>query len=184
MEEALALFSMDGYESTGVAAIVAKASVTKPTLYHYFGSKEGLLRSIYEQRFNPFLDSLKKVTFDDKDILTSFQRIFECYLNYSQRDEAFFWLVNHLRKAPAKGVSYSIVKSFYDQEEAIIKDCISSISKQHKNLKSQEAFLVITCLSLINGFIEVKLLKEELEDSTSEDMLRLTKQFLYGIYSL
>jgi len=184
MEEALALFSTEGYESTGVAAIVAKASVTKPTLYHYFGSKEGLLRSIYENRFNPFLESLRQVSFDEKDVLTSFQHIFDCYLNYSQKDETFFWLVNHLRKAPAKGVSYSIVKTFYDQEEAIINECICLISKQHKNLQGQEAFLVITCLSLINGFIEVKLLKAELESSTVEDTLRLTKQFLYGIYSL
>ncbi len=42
------LFAEKGYGSTAVREIVARAGVTKPVLYYYFGSKEGLFRSILE----------------------------------------------------------------------------------------------------------------------------------------
>ncbi len=36
------LFATRGFEATSVREIVEAAGVTKPTLYYYFGSKEGL----------------------------------------------------------------------------------------------------------------------------------------------
>jgi len=45
-EAAIDLFSRKGYEATSVREIVACAGVTKPTMYYYFGSKEGLAREL------------------------------------------------------------------------------------------------------------------------------------------
>lgn len=44
--EALRLFTARGYAATTVREIVASAGVTKPVLYYYFGSKEGLYLEI------------------------------------------------------------------------------------------------------------------------------------------
>lgn len=43
------LFSQKGYSACLVAEIVERAGVTKPVLYYYFGSKEGLFRAILEE---------------------------------------------------------------------------------------------------------------------------------------
>ena len=43
---ALELFSSRGYDAVGVQEIVSTVGITKPTLYHYFGSKEGLLKAL------------------------------------------------------------------------------------------------------------------------------------------
>jgi len=55
--EALRLFTSRGYAATTVREIVAAAGVTKPVLYYYFGSKEGLyleimagISGVFEQR--------------------------------------------------------------------------------------------------------------------------------------
>jgi TetR/AcrR family transcriptional regulator len=45
---AVALFAEKGYVSTSVREIVASAGVTKPVLYYYFESKEGLFRTILD----------------------------------------------------------------------------------------------------------------------------------------
>ena len=45
---AVALFAEKGYASTSVREIVASAGVTKPVLYYYFESKEGLFRTILD----------------------------------------------------------------------------------------------------------------------------------------
>ena len=44
----IALFAEKGYASTSVREIVALAGVTKPVLYYYFQSKEGLFRAILD----------------------------------------------------------------------------------------------------------------------------------------
>ncbi len=46
---ALDLFAARGYDGVGVQEIVEAAGVTKPTLYHYFGSKQGLLQALLEE---------------------------------------------------------------------------------------------------------------------------------------
>lgn len=48
IHEATRLFAMRGYARTSVREIVEAAGVTKPTLYHYFGSKGGLFEAVVE----------------------------------------------------------------------------------------------------------------------------------------
>ncbi|MCB5701286.1 TetR/AcrR family transcriptional regulator, partial [Bacteroides fragilis] len=43
MNSALTLFYESGYDAVGVQQIVDSAGVSKPTMYYYFGSKQGLL---------------------------------------------------------------------------------------------------------------------------------------------
>lgn len=45
---AMSLISAQGYAATSVDAICAAAGVKAPTLYHHFGSKDGLLAAVVE----------------------------------------------------------------------------------------------------------------------------------------
>lgn len=58
LREAARLFYRLGYASTSVREIVEAAGVTKPVLYHYFGSKEGIYREIMEHTLNQFRERL------------------------------------------------------------------------------------------------------------------------------
>ncbi len=49
LAKALSAFASRGYDAVGVQEIVDAAGVTKPTLYHYFGCKLGLLRAVLEE---------------------------------------------------------------------------------------------------------------------------------------
>ncbi len=49
LEAATALFAERGYAGTSVGEIVARAGVTKPVLYYYFGNKEGIFQAIMEE---------------------------------------------------------------------------------------------------------------------------------------
>jgi AcrR family transcriptional regulator len=50
----LALFSSKGYDATSVREICEAAGITKPTLYHFYGSKEGVYRALVEGVLQPF----------------------------------------------------------------------------------------------------------------------------------
>jgi AcrR family transcriptional regulator len=46
LETALDLFATHGYDATSVQAICDAARITKPTLYHFYGSKEGVYSAL------------------------------------------------------------------------------------------------------------------------------------------
>ena len=50
LDRALDLFAAYGYDGVGVQQICSAAGVTKPTLYHHFGSKRGLLEALIDER--------------------------------------------------------------------------------------------------------------------------------------
>lgn len=54
---ALTLFNEKGYAAASVREIVEKAGVTKPVLYYYFGSKEGIYLELMETSYQ-IMDSM------------------------------------------------------------------------------------------------------------------------------
>ena len=71
LDIALRLFSSKGYEGTGIQEIVDKAGITKPTLYYYFGNKEGVVSAIIDKYFIPFLNDLRVFTKYEGDVTLS-----------------------------------------------------------------------------------------------------------------
>ena len=55
LDAALAVFAAEGYSGTSMDAIAAKANVSKPTLYQYFGTKEQLFTEIMLAERNTML---------------------------------------------------------------------------------------------------------------------------------
>ncbi|RNC71336.1 MAG: TetR/AcrR family transcriptional regulator [Desulfuromonadales bacterium] len=59
---ALELFVAKGYASTSVREIVAAAGVTKPVLYYYFGSKEGIYLELMTGTFATFRELISNLS--------------------------------------------------------------------------------------------------------------------------
>lgn len=59
---ALAQFTQRGYAATSVREICAAAGVTKPVLYYYFGSKEGLYLHLMEESYALFESQVPQLT--------------------------------------------------------------------------------------------------------------------------
>jgi TetR/AcrR family transcriptional regulator len=51
---ALDLFAVKGYDATAVREICQAAQITKPTLYHFYGSKDGVLQALVTSGFARF----------------------------------------------------------------------------------------------------------------------------------
>ena len=59
---ALKVLEQDGAEKFSTRAVCAIANVTAPTLYHYFGSADGLLSAALEEAHRQFLERKKAAT--------------------------------------------------------------------------------------------------------------------------
>ncbi|MBI5904562.1 MAG: TetR/AcrR family transcriptional regulator [Deltaproteobacteria bacterium] len=57
---ATALFASKGYAATTVREIVSKAGVTKPVLYYYFRSKEGIYLDLMREPFGRFAAQIEE----------------------------------------------------------------------------------------------------------------------------
>jgi AcrR family transcriptional regulator len=71
LSTALDLFAVKGYDATAVREICEAADITKPTLYHFYGSKDGVLQALVTsgfERFRRLVDSALETpgTFRDK----------------------------------------------------------------------------------------------------------------------
>jgi AcrR family transcriptional regulator len=54
LNKALELFSSKGYDATSVREICEAAEITKPTLYHFYGSKEGVYHALVEDALEEY----------------------------------------------------------------------------------------------------------------------------------
>lgn len=81
VDTAIKLFSSKGYEATSVRDIAAAMNMTVSNIYHYFGSKEGLLRAILKHHAQLLLDHLREVVSRDMDPLERFSLLLRTHLH-------------------------------------------------------------------------------------------------------
>src|SRR5262245_23695620 len=67
LEAAVSLFAHKGYGATSTREIVEAAGVTKPMLYYYFQSKEGLLAAAISHFADQFHERLRGVVAQSKE---------------------------------------------------------------------------------------------------------------------
>lgn len=184
MKNALELFAKEGYEGCGIMKIVTVSEVTKPTLYHYFGSKEGVLRGIYEQYFTEFLKRLEAVAKYKENLMDCISDVIRVYIGFAADQPDFYWLSAHLRRGPKESESFRIVKTYHQEERELLETLMTHISSVHTNLKGMEGQLVRNLQNLVSGMIEDHIASDESFGINDGDVTLLTKQFLYGIFSL
>jgi TetR/AcrR family transcriptional regulator len=103
---ATALFADKGYAAVSVREICEAAGATKPMLYYYFGSKEGLFRRLIEETFDRFNAILHESEARDLPIRAFLETYAAAHLHWvTERPEharlVFATSMGHQRGAPA-----------------------------------------------------------------------------------
>jgi AcrR family transcriptional regulator len=60
LDAAVEMFSVNGYHDTSMDAIAAKAEISKPMLYLYYGSKEELFGACLDRELARFIDGVRE----------------------------------------------------------------------------------------------------------------------------
>jgi AcrR family transcriptional regulator len=80
------LFATQGYDATSVREIVEKAGVAKPTLYYYYGSKEGLAKALISVPLSNLVDQLRQIVTSEKDPVRGLEQILEAHFAFCRED--------------------------------------------------------------------------------------------------
>jgi len=86
LHEALRVFTAKGYSAASVREIVEKCSVTKPTLYYYFGSKERLYRTLIAETFVEFNRRIERIASSPLPPVQKLEAVAKQYLIHAREN--------------------------------------------------------------------------------------------------
>ncbi len=178
---ALRLFAARGYDAVGVQEIVEEAGITKPTLYHYFGSKRGLLETLLAQYFNPLNAQVREAAAYHGDLPLTLKRITQTCFAYARRNPTFYRLQLALWFAPKDSEGWQVVSRFNQEQFEIVENLFSLAVKDHGNMRGRQRAYAATFTGMIHTYIGLALNSlTQLDDTLVEQAVH---QFQHGIYS-
>jgi len=81
-----------GGEAFGLRALAARCGYTAPTIYHYFGDKDGLIDALLEERFSRLLAEVRRVE-QGADPVENLRGMLRAYLRFGERNPAFYRVI-------------------------------------------------------------------------------------------
>lgn len=179
LDTALERFVERGYESTGIQEIVDRAGVSKPTLYHHFGCKEGLLLALLAESLEPFQSRLESAANHQDDLPLALNRVTRAFFDFAGQSPQFYRLVICLASAPSGSASARAFAPYAARWHAVLKRLFTAAS--NPRVHSRSAQLAVTFLGVINTWISLAL-----NDAIALDQdlaFQAVHQYMHGIYA-
>lgn len=181
LARALELWSERGYEAVGVQEIVEAASVTKPTLYHYFGSKRGLLDALVDERSVGLSESLAVAADYHGDLVATLEAVVRAYFDFAQSNAAFYRMQLAFWFAPSQSDEHQAILARNLNQHEILERLFEAATKDHGNMRGRGRAYAATFLGMINTYIGLWLNGHaRLDDKL---VYQAIHQFQHGIYS-
>jgi AcrR family transcriptional regulator len=182
MRVALRLFADHGYAAVGVQQIVDEVGVTKPTLYHYFQSKQGLFEAIMAEKGTPLLTELKQVSTYNHDITHSITQITQFYLDFMQREPTFYRLMLAAWFMPPYSEIYPSVSALHGQMYDLLEALFLNAAQDHGNMQGRHKRYAASLQGMINTYAGLAL-QGYVQLDDSDIVYRIVHQFMHGIFS-
>lgn len=181
LANALNLFAARGYDAVGVQEIVEAAGITKPTLYHYFGSKEGLLEALLTTNFTELFSATEEAALYKGDLPLTLNRITTSYFRYADEHRLFYRMLLSMWFAPVDSVAYKAVAQLNEKQQQRLEDVFVMAGHDHGNMKGRQRAYAATFLGMIHTYIGLAL--NGYTQFTDELIFKAVHQFMHGIFS-
>ena len=187
LTKALELFSERGYEGVSVIELTEAAGITKPTLYYYFGSKEGLFEAVCQShylRLNTLVT--KNAVYHPKpksyheDVYLALTRIVDTYFSFARENEAFYRIMLTNLSMPCSSLVFKIVEKYHFVQYEVIDNMFEGMAKVHCNLRGKNKTLSWSFIGTINSYITLYL--SGITRLNEKSVENLVHQFMHGIY--
>ncbi|UCE52631.1 MAG: TetR/AcrR family transcriptional regulator [Desulfobacterales bacterium] len=179
LETATDLFAEKGYAGTYVREIVEKAGVSKPVLYYYFQSKEGLFYAILEYASDVQQNVLNEIFEASGTVFDRFVYLYRRVYEGIQQYQSLYKMIQSLIYGPPQGAPEYDYASYQRQMfEAVRRIYDDGVSKgEIRKADAEEvAFLV---LSLIDFSLNMdQVIPESADPQRPERLLRIAFQGL------
>ena len=176
------LFADRGYDAVGVQEIAESAGVTKPTLYHYFGSKQGLLDTLLESHFSLLNAAVREAAVYRKgDLQGTLTNVALTFFNFAHENPNFYRFSLALWFAPRHSDAQAAVLHWFDEQHQVIERLFQQATRDHGNMAGRQRDYTATFIGMINTYIGLALNGYTVLDRSLA--YKAVRQFQHGIYS-
>ena len=181
LECALDLFSARGYDAVGVQQVADAAGVQKPTLYHYFGSKSGLLNALMEESFAGLFTALEEAKTYNRDVISSLLAITSAYFEFAGAHPKFYRLQLSMWFSPIESDGFRAVAALNERQQQLMEAFFLRAAQDHGNMQGRQRAYAATFLGMLNTYISLALNGHtELNAALARSAVH---QFMHGIFS-
>jgi len=188
LKNALVLFAQKGYEAVSPNDVCERTGIQKPTLYHFFGSKEGLLDELLKEQYAKLDSSVAEICVyrpdphnyhnDVKPVLV---RVADAFFGFASENKEFYLFLMALSFAPPQSVSAIVSEKYHKRHYDILTEMFYGISTVHPNVKGRETAYAVRFLALINA--QIALWYRGFAELSNTEAENIVRGFLHGMYN-
>lgn len=187
LDSALNIFCQKGYSGAGINEIASESGITKPTLYYFFKSKEGLYRSMWDKNFLPLLDKLSVSTKYEnnaseyeKDVFPVLCNVAKSFFEYVEKNTKFYFHALAILTSPEDNEARTTGTAYFADAFLLLKEMFKKMGEAHGQISGHSSQLSITFFGMITAYLTCWRLNQ---NELSEETIRaLVKQFMHGIF--
>ena len=181
LERAVELFSRRGYDAVGVQEIALAAHITKPTLYHYFASKQGLLAAIVAKYGQPLREAVVQAAKYDRNLVLSLEKVAFAIVDQAAAQPQFYRMLLALYFAPSESEARQTVMDLLLALQACLEQLFAAAVPEHGNMRGRHAAYAATYLGMLNTWIAIYF--DDLSQFDRPAIRAALKQYQHGIFS-
>ena len=158
LQSALSLFSEKGYDATSVREICQSAGITKPTLYHFYGSKEGVYRALVDGTLDRFHQDMARSVESGGSLRDRLRRLTLTYFQAARAEPDLSRFILALIHDPPSSAPRTDFLRFYDDILALVRGAIDEAEARHEVLPGPENVRLLVLMGAIGEAVHGYLL--------------------------
>ena len=158
LECALHLFFKRGYDTVGVQEIAEVSGVTKPTLYYYFKSKNGLLKSLIEKKGSILLQDIKEAVsgMEVGDVQGKLLHLARAYIDFGVKEEEFYFFMLSLMYSPRENEAYLTIIPLIREQYYLVTKVFEQAAASLGNMNGRQEQFAAGFLGTLHCFMMVQ----------------------------
>ena len=126
------VFAAEGYGATNIQVVADGAGISKPLIYNYFGSKEGLFLACLERAGEIVADEIERIANEDAVGIERGMRTLDGMFEVLE-DQRHLWRLFYDRTAPTSGAVADAVANYTDRITKLADEGVSELMTMSGN---------------------------------------------------
>lgn len=162
--------------------VVEAVGVSKPPLYHHFGSKLGLLEAVPNDGREALVTALRDAAADDhSDLIGRLNRALDAPLALAEERPEYYRLLSTLFVSPPEHETFAPANAVREELLGVFEALFVAAADDHGNMRGRGRRCAVTFFALIHGVVARRLAEEPPPDE--RERRDIIHQFGHGIYS-
>jgi TetR/AcrR family transcriptional regulator len=180
LEAAAEQFNHRGYAATTVREIVKAAGVTKPVLYYYFRSKEGIFLELMGETYRKFNELVESIRLETGSAREKLERFIDLTFGLFLEEIKTVRLMYALYYGPHQGAPFFDFDIYHRKYREAIRGVVEEGIRRGEFREESQEDMVWVIIGTINVAIEVELGHSD-QSLGKEGLARLLKVLFRGL---